>query len=130
MNPKALLATAVVLTIPLIRAPAQQPPVSGQPAAASPAMVNPPYQFTVNVLGQVNQPGRVNLGPGGGLLDAVAAAGGLTRMANPHAVLLIHRSYGEKPNTEKVDLKRILDGQVRDVRLRDGDTVVVNETLF
>jgi protein involved in polysaccharide export with SLBB domain len=84
----------------------------------------------VNVLGEVNKPSRISLPAFSTLLDAIASAGGLTKSAEAHKVLIIHKSSGEKPDTTEVNLAAILTGTAQDVLLQTGDTIVVRATLF
>jgi len=147
MTIKTLLAFAllspVALQPALAQAPASPTPdnrtvhwrsLPDEPEAASPASPAPSApaveQITINVLGQVNYPARVNLPKGSGLLDAIAAAGGFSRIANPARILLIHKTPADKPDTEKLDMRTILNGTTRDIPLRNGDTVVVGQAMF
>jgi protein involved in polysaccharide export with SLBB domain len=122
MNPKSVLASTILLACMLIRSPAQQLP------AATPLPV--PDQIMVNVLGEVGKPARIALPKGGTLLDAIASAGGFGRFANLAKIILIHKSTGEKPEAVTINIKPILSGTVKDIPLRDGDTVnVVAQTV-
>jgi len=120
MNPKTLLASIIMLALTLLGSPAQE----AQPAVAA------PDQITVNVLGEVNRPARIILPKGGTLLDAIASAGGFTRLGNPAKAVLIHKSAGAKPDSMKIDLRPIMGGAAKDVTLRDGDTVVIGQAIF
>jgi protein involved in polysaccharide export with SLBB domain len=121
---KTLAASAMMLAFTLMGSQGQvtQPPT--QPG------VEAPVQISVNVLGEVNRPARITLTKGGTLLDAIALAGGLTRIASPTHIVLIHKSAGEKPDSVKIDLRPILAGKTKDILLRDGDTVNIEATLF
>ena len=130
MNTKPVLLSLAVLNLALCAVVAQPPPPPAAPAPsaqATPAILNP---IVVNVLGEVNNPSRVTLPKGSGLLDAIAAADGFTHIANPSKTLLIHKTAGQKPDTIKVDLKQIMTGVAKDVVLRDGDTVVIGAAIF
>jgi polysaccharide export outer membrane protein len=89
-----------------------------------------PVQITVNVLGEVNRPARITLPKGGTLLDAIAQAGGFTRMANTAILILIHKTTGDKPDSVKINIKPILAGEAKDIPLRDGDTLNIKATIF
>jgi len=127
MNTRFLFAALLALTV--VQAPAQQPaaPVPSPAVQPAPAM---PVPIFINMFGQINEPRRIALPKGSGLLDAIAAAGGLTRIANAHKITIIHKTAGPKPDAFKIDLAPILEGTSKDILLRDGDTVVIPESLF
>lgn len=91
-------------------------------------------RFTV--LGQVNRPGSFEMpdgSPGGiDLLEAVAMAGGYTRIAAPERITV--RRHG--PNGDeilKVDGKRLArgaDGANSSFKVQPGDTITVGESIF
>jgi len=122
MNIKTAMASVIMFAATLIHSPAQLTSV--------PSPTPTPQQITVNVLGEVNRPARITLPKGGTLLDALALAGGFTRMANTSVIILIHKSAGEKPDSVKINLKPILSGDAKDVTLRDGDTVNIKASIF
>lgn len=80
----------------------------------------------VSVLGQVTRPGVYDLPQGATVLDALAAAQGLT----PEAGLAEARLIRGEDAPIVIDLERLLRGEI-DVnrRLEDGDAVVVPEDL-
>ena len=89
-------------------------------------------RFTV--LGQVNRPGSYEMpegSPGGiDLLEAVAIAGGYTRIAAPERISVRrHRNTG---NDEilKVNAKRVAKGEGGGFLVVPGDTVTVGESIF
>jgi len=129
MNTRTLLAAGLLFAMALPPCGAQmaQTPVAVPAATPIAPIAN---QITINVLGQVNRPDRIVLPIGSGLLDAIAAAGGFTRIGNPANVIVIHKTSGERPDVSKIDMKKIMNGYVRDVRLRDGDTVEIGEVIF
>jgi len=129
MNVKTIFASLAVLACALSHAPAQQmpPPAPNPTEQALPQILNP---IVINVLGEVNRPSRVVLPRGSGLLDAIAAAEGINRMANPAKTLLIHKTAGEKPDSVKIDLKLIMSGVAKDIALRDGDTLVIGAAIY
>jgi protein involved in polysaccharide export with SLBB domain len=91
-------------------------------------------RFTV--LGQVNRPGSFEMpegSPGGiDLLEAVAMAGGYTRIAAPERITV--RRHG--PNGDeilKIDGKRLArgaGGKNSSFKVQPGDTITVGESIF
>jgi len=126
MNTKILLSSLAVMALSL-HSGAQQPQAALASPAPQPAILS---QININVLGQVNTPGRITLPKGSGLLDAIAAASGFSRGASPAKTLLIRKTAGDKPDSVKIDLRPILAGRAKDMTLRDGDTVVIGQSLF
>jgi hypothetical protein len=126
MNLKTLLAFIIMLASTLVASPAQE----AQPSQQTQPLVAAPDQIVVNVLGEVSRPARIILPKGGTLLDAIASTGGITRLGNPSRTTLIHKSAGAKPDSTRIDLKPILMGVAKDITLKDGDTVVIGQTLF
>ncbi len=84
-------------------------------------------RFTV--LGQVNRPGSYEMpegSPGGiDLLEAIAMAGGYTRIAAPERV-----SVRRHDQFIKVDAKRLARGKGDSFRVDPGDTITVGESIF
>lgn len=87
----------------------------------------------VTMLGQVGNPGRIEIPPGLelDLLTAIAKAGGLTRTARESKVT-IHRKRKEGGGEETiiVDFSKIQRGQAEPILLQEGDTVFVPESFF
>jgi polysaccharide export outer membrane protein len=89
-------------------------------------------RFTV--LGQVNRPGSFEMpegSPGGiDLLEAVAMAGGYTRIAAPERITV--RRHGSKGDEVlKVDGKRLARGTgTSNFKVLPGDTITVGESIF
>jgi protein involved in polysaccharide export with SLBB domain len=88
-------------------------------------------RFTV--LGQVNRPGSFEMpegSPGGiDLLEAVAMAGGYTRIAAPERITV--RRHGPKGDEVlKVDGKRLARGSGNNFKVLPGDTITVGESIF
>jgi polysaccharide export outer membrane protein len=91
-------------------------------------------RFTV--LGQVNRPGSFEMpdgSPGGiDLLEAVAMAGGYTRIAAPERITV--RRHGAKGDEIlKVDGKRLArgaGGAMNNFKVLPGDTITVGESIF
>ncbi len=88
-------------------------------------------RFTV--LGQVNRPGSYEMpegNPGGiDLLEAVAMAGGYTRIAAPERTSVRRRSRG-RDKILKVNAKRVARGESSSFMIMSGDTVTVGESIF
>lgn len=91
-------------------------------------------RFTV--LGQVNRPGSYEMpesSPGGiSLLEAVAMAGGYTRIAAPERVSVRRHNADGRDEVLRVNAKRLErgDAQVGDFQVMAGDTITVAESLF
>jgi polysaccharide export outer membrane protein len=89
-------------------------------------------RFTV--LGQVNRPGSFEMPEGSpsgiDLLEAVAMAGGYTRIAAPERITV--RRHGPKGDEVlKVDGKRLARGAgTSDFKVLPGDTITVGESIF
>jgi polysaccharide export outer membrane protein len=87
-------------------------------------------RFTV--LGQVNHPGSFEMpdgSPGGiDLLEAVALAGGYTRIAAPERIS-IRRKANNREEVIRVNAKRVAKGD-GGFRVLPGDTITVGESIF
>ena len=80
---------------------------------------------TVMVDGEVDKPGSYNLGKRMSLLGALAASGGITYSAKVDEVEVL-RDVGEADKARLlINLEEIGLGGGKDIRLRDGDIVVV-----
>ena len=82
----------------------------------------------VYVAGEVNRPGAIELVTQSkvSFSQALAMAGGLTHVASPGKTILRHIDKdGLETTSLRVDAKRILSGQQKDVALEDGDIVIV-----
>jgi len=87
-------------------------------------------RFTV--LGQVNRPGSFDMPEGSptgiDLLEAIAMAGGYTRIAAPERITV--RRHGSKGDEVlKVDGKRMARG-TNGFTVKPGDTITVGESIF
>jgi protein involved in polysaccharide export with SLBB domain len=89
-------------------------------------------RFTV--LGQVNRPGSYEMpegNPGGiDLLEAIAMAGGYTRIAAPDRISIRRHREGGNDEILKVNAKRVAKGQSGSVTVLPSDTVTVGESIF
>jgi protein involved in polysaccharide export with SLBB domain len=102
-------------------------------------LVNPKVNVTLvgyakrrfTVLGQVNRPGSYEMpegNPGGiDLLEAIAIAGGYTRIAAPERI-----SVKRRDQIMRVDAKKIArrGGSEGVFRIEPGDTITVGESIF
>jgi len=104
-------------------------------------LVNPRVNVTLvgyakrrfTVLGQVNRPGSYEMpetSPGGiDLLEAIAIAGGYTRIAAPERISVRRHSSSGGDQLMKVDAKRLARGDGT-FRVESGDTITVGESIF
>ena len=100
-------------------------------------LVNPRVNVTLigyakrrfTMLGQVNRPGSYEMPDGSpegvDLLEAIAMAGGYTRIAAPERVTVRRGSQ-----VLKVDAKRMAKGDHAGFVVQPGDTVTVGESIF
>ena len=88
-------------------------------------------RFTV--LGQINRPGSYEMpetSPGGiDLLEAIAMAGGYTRIAAPERVS-VRRHSANGDQILRINAKRVERGQTANFRIQDGDSITVGESIF
>jgi polysaccharide export outer membrane protein len=84
------------------------------------------HSLKIYVMGKVVEPGVLDPGGSVRLLEAIALAGGVTRLAEKDRVLVL-RDEGEAPERLEVNLKRIYSGEDlgANLFLQPGDTVVV-----
>src|SRR5256885_27315 len=89
-------------------------------------------RFTM--LGQVNRPGSYEMPEGSpagiDLLEAVAMAGGYTRIAAPERISVRRQRAGGSDQIMKVNAKRISKGESGNFLVIPGDTVTVGESIF
>ena len=88
---------------------------------------------TVNVLGAVNKPGAVDFPPEQpmNLLDAIAKAGGFSRLADRGKVKLTRVQSDGKAETHIIDADQIIQGRVQETwPLQKDDVIYVPERLF
>ncbi len=95
------------------------------------ALINVPRGGFVFVEGAVNRPGGVTLRGDITVLKAIAEAGGLKFEADKSAVRVVrrHAATGEWNHLD-VDYRVIRDDPTRDIRLRNGDVVVVDNNAL
>jgi polysaccharide export outer membrane protein len=84
-------------------------------------------------LGQVNRPGSIEMpesSPEGiDLLEAIALAGGYTRIASPERIT-VRRQNASGDQTFKVNAKRFTKGKGGAFLVLPGDTINVGESIF
>ena len=82
----------------------------------------------INVNGQVNRPGWVNIPPEETmtLVSAISAAGGPTRIANPYVTVTRTLPNGETKVIE-ANLKSAMENPAKDIPIDDGDSIYVKE---
>jgi protein involved in polysaccharide export with SLBB domain len=105
-------------------------------------LVNPRVTITLvgyakrrfTILGQVNRPGSYEMPEGSpdgvDLLEAIAMAGGYTRIAAPERISVRRRSDTGDDEILRVDAKRLAKRGGENFQVRPGDTVTVAESLF
>lgn len=86
-----------------------------------------------SMLGQVNKPGSFEMpesNPGGiDLLEAIAMAGGYTRIAAPERITVRRQGAGGD-QIFKVNAKRFTKGSGGGFHVEPGDTITVGESIF
>jgi protein involved in polysaccharide export with SLBB domain len=105
-------------------------------------LVNPKVNVTLlgyakrrfTILGQVNRPGSYEMpetNPGGiDLLEAIAMAGGYTRIAAPEKISVRRQGDGRGDQLIRVDAKRLAHGSGGNFKVEPGDTITVGESIF
>jgi len=86
-----------------------------------------------SILGQVGRPGSYEMpesSPGGiDLLEAIALAGGYTRIAAPERIT-VRRQSANGDRIFKVNAKKFNKGNGGGFRVEPGDTITVGESIF
>jgi polysaccharide export outer membrane protein len=89
-------------------------------------------RFTM--LGQINRPGSYEMPDGSpegiDLLEAVAMAGGYTRIAAPERISVRRHSNSDKDEIIRVDAKRLARGDRGNFTVLPGDAITVGESIF
>ncbi len=89
-------------------------------------------RFTM--LGQINRPGSYEMpdgSPGGiDLLEAVATAGGYTRIAAPERISVRRHRNNGGDQILKVNAKKLAKGEGASFLVVPGDTITVGESIF
>jgi len=104
-------------------------------------LVNPKVNVTLlsyarrrfTILGQIGHPGVIEMpdsSPQGiDLLEAIAMAGGYTRIAAPERIT-VRRQNASGDQIFKVNAKRFTKGQGGGFLVKPGDTITVGESIF
>ena len=104
-------------------------------------LVNPKINVTLltyarkrfSILGQVNRPGNLEMPEGSqegiDLLEAIALAGGYTRIASPERIT-VRRQDASGDHIFKVNAKRFTKGKGGGFLVLPGDTINVGESIF
>ena len=101
-------------------------------------LVNPKINVTLvsygsrrfTMLGQIGHPGIFEMAPEGiDLLEAVAMAGGYTRIAAPERIT-VRRHSASGDQILKVNAKRFTKGKGGGFRVEPGDAITVGESIF
>jgi protein involved in polysaccharide export with SLBB domain len=84
--------------------------------------------------GKVNSPGQKSLPlPEGrplGVYEAILMSGGLGRFGDPKKVHIMRMGKGGKRVKVGVDVKKIMEGELADMPIGEGDVIVVPEKVF
>jgi polysaccharide export outer membrane protein len=88
-------------------------------------------QISIYLMGEVMKPGVTQFreSQNATLLQAIAAAGGLTDRANKSSVVIKRKEAG-KDEIVRVNLNSIMNGKTADYDLKDNDTIIINESFF
>jgi len=88
--------------------------------------------ITVFVFGEVRNPGaiQVKMSQKVTLLQAIAQAGGLSENASKRGVIVKRKDKSGKELNIQVNLNDIIKGKKKDIPLKEGDVVIVKESIF
>jgi polysaccharide export outer membrane protein len=81
--------------------------------------------FSISIIGEVNKAGMYALPPGSGVLQALAAAGGLTQYASKDKIFVVRETPSRARIRFEFDQLTQGGGKASTFRLRLGDIVVV-----
>ena len=87
----------------------------------------------IHILGSVNRPGVVEIPPDRDLTltEAMAMVNGITRLGNPKAIKIKRVDQDGRSRQMEVNFSRIVtDPDVRDIVLKEGDTIWVPERII
>jgi len=86
----------------------------------------------IYVFGQVKNPGALQVKKSNipSLLQAIAQAGGFSERASKGGVLIKRVGEDGKEHEIKVNVKDIIKGKKKDIRLQENDIIYVAETIF
>jgi len=80
--------------------------------------------YRIFVSGEVKNPGVFRIRSETTLLKAIITAGGFTEWANKRKILIISSDNGKEQRTY-VNYNKIVDGDIPDVVIKRGDTIIV-----
>lgn len=80
--------------------------------------------YKIFISGEVKNPGVFNIRRETTLLKAIITAGGFTEWANKRKILIISSDNGKEQRTY-VNYNKIVDGNIPDVVIKRGDTIIV-----
>ncbi len=92
------------------------------------SVLPPPLPRLVQIIGEVAKPGAIELvhKESVSIMQALAAAGGPTHTAAAGRTVIMHVNVdGRRTEIAQIDLRKILEGKVKDIELVAGDIVVV-----
>lgn len=87
----------------------------------------------IHILGSVNRPGVVNIPPDRDLTltEAMSMVNGVTRLGNPKAIKIKRVDQSGRSRQMEVNFSKIVtDPDVRDIVLKEGDTIWVPERII
>ena len=86
---------------------------------------------TATIAGEVNRGGEIQLPASGkiDILSAIAKAGGLSRVANKKEATL-RRLTPQGYSVENINMKDVKSGKVPMVFIREGDILMIKESIF
>ncbi|MBC7362877.1 MAG: polysaccharide biosynthesis/export family protein [Candidatus Aminicenantes bacterium] len=88
--------------------------------------------ITIYVFGEVRNPGaiQVKMSQKVTLLQAIAQAGGLSENASKRGITVKRKDKSGKEINIQVNLNEIIKGKKKDIPLKEGDVVIVKESIF
>lgn len=88
--------------------------------------------ITIYVFGEVRNPGaiQVKMSQKITLLQAIAQAGGLSENASKRGITVKRKDKSGKEINIQVNLNDIIKGKKKDIPLKEGDVVIVKESIF
>ena len=95
-----------------------------------PAPADPAGTISVNVVGAVNKPGAYQLPKGTSLLQAIATAGGMTRLSDRKRVNITRGSAGAQPTALTYNVAKMIENGIKSPDLQNHDTIFVPEVVF
>ncbi|MDD8020665.1 MAG: polysaccharide export protein [Acidobacteriota bacterium] len=97
-------------------------------------VINIPVDKLVNVyvFGEVKQPGalQVKMSKKITLLQAIAQAGGLSENASKRGVIIKRRDKSGQEINISINLNDIIKGKKKDIPLKEGDVIIVKQSIF